>query len=227
MRRLVALAVALALGASPASAQSPVVGSGSFTTAPILEPGTYRDTVLPEEYVYYAVHVGAGQRLRVTASSGLTSEETSRLGLGFLKVNLHAPDRSLIFDAEGDASTVGGDEEPIDVAAPPATTAQEAASDTTSAWSGPGTYFIATYAVFVGQGELTKAEVAMEFTIAVEGEAQSEPAPSPTPTPSPTATAAPPAAESGDASPAIAAGAGIGGLLAGVVAGIALRQRRR
>ena len=42
----------------PRRTPTPVVGAGSFTTAPILEPGSYRDTVLPEEYLYYGVRVG-------------------------------------------------------------------------------------------------------------------------------------------------------------------------
>ena len=75
MRRratLAAAVVAALLAAAPAAAQdaAPVVGAGSFTDAPIIEPGTYRDTVLPEEYLYYGVRVGAGQRLRVTLNAG-------------------------------------------------------------------------------------------------------------------------------------------------------------
>ena len=45
---------------------TPVVGGGSFNVAPILEPGPYRDTILPEEYLYYGFRLAAGQRLRVT-----------------------------------------------------------------------------------------------------------------------------------------------------------------
>ena len=90
---LVAAVVAL-LVASPAMAQdaAPVVGAGSFTSAPILEPGTYRDTVLPEEYLYYGVRVGAGQRLRVTLEAGLDPRELADLGLAYVQVNLHGPD---------------------------------------------------------------------------------------------------------------------------------------
>ena len=36
---------------------TPVVGGGSFNAAPILEPGRYRDTILPAEYLYYGVRV--------------------------------------------------------------------------------------------------------------------------------------------------------------------------
>ena len=30
------------------------MGGGSFNAAPLLEPGRYRDTLLPGEYLYYA-----------------------------------------------------------------------------------------------------------------------------------------------------------------------------
>ena len=97
------------LAAAPAAAQdaAPVVGAGSFTSAPIIEPGTYRDTVLPEEYLYYGVRVAAGQRLRVRLQAGLTSRELADLGLAFVQVNLHGPDRARLFGISGRASTAG------------------------------------------------------------------------------------------------------------------------
>ncbi len=61
-RAVLAVLVAMLLTAAPASAQTyaPVVGAGSFTTAPILKPGAYRDTILPEEYLYYGVRSRPG-----------------------------------------------------------------------------------------------------------------------------------------------------------------------
>ena len=78
--------------------------------------------------------------------------------------------------------------------------------------------------MFVGSGELTKAEVPITFTVALEGQAQAEPTPTPSPTPSPTPTpaAVPPEPEAQDSTPAAAAVAGVGGLLAGVVGAIVL-----
>jgi Ca-activated chloride channel family protein len=229
---LFAVVAALLVGAAPASAQDPepVVGAGSFTTAPILEPGTYRDTVLPEEYLYYGVRVAAGQRLRATLKAGLTSAEFSDLGIGFVQVNLHGPDRVQLFDATGPEGTGGSDTAPADTTSPEARSLEQARTSVSSGWQGPGVYFIAVYGVFVGSGELTKAEIPFTLTVAVEGQAQAEPSPSPTPTPSPTAAAtASPAAtpdEGDDSTPAVAAGAGVGGLLIGVVGGIVLRRRR-
>ena len=190
--------VALLLAAAPASAQEPepVVGAGSFTTAPILEPGSYRDTVLPEEYLYYGVRVAAGQRLHVKLEVGLTAAEFTNLGIAFVQVNLHGPDRAQLFDATGPDSTSGSDSAPADTISPEARSLEQARTSVSSGWQGPGVYFIAVYAPFVGSGELTKAEVPITFSVALEGQAQSEPSPTATPTASPTpeASAAPPEA---------------------------------
>ena len=229
MMRLVLAVVVALVAAAPAMAQeaTPVVGAGSFTSAPILEPGTYRDTVLPEEYLYYGVRVAAGQRLRVTLDAGLDPRELADLGLAFVQVNLHGPDRAMLFGLSGRESTAGSGAEPVDIATNPADTIEEARTSTSSGWEGPGVYFIAVYAVFVGSGELTKAEIPITFTVALEGQAQSEPTPTPSPTLTPRATAAPPEPDAQDSTPMAAAGAGVAGLLAGVVGGIALRRRRR
>ncbi len=230
---LAAAVVAALLAATPAAAQgpTPVVGGGSFTDAPIIEPGTSRDTVLPEEYLYYGVRVGAGQRLRVTLDAGLTSEEFSDLGIAYVNVNLHGPDRAFFFDSTGPRGTSGRGSDPSDVITEPALPVSETRDSVANSWVGPGVYFLAVYAVFVGTGELTKAEIPVTFTVALEGQAQTEatPTPSPSPSPSPTsiATAAPAAAEEPDSTPMAAAGAGVAGLLAGVVGGIALRRQRR
>ena len=235
MRRRAVLAAALAaavLAAAPAVAQepAPVVGGGSFTDAPIVEPGTYRDTVLPEEYLFYGVRVGAGQRLRVTLEAGLTSEELSFLRIAYVQVNLHGPDRAKLFDVTGPSGTSGLGSERADVIAAPALAVKEARETVVNSWVGPGVYFFAVYAVFVGADELPKAEIPVQLSVALEGQARSEPTPTPTPSPSPTptpaATPAPRFEPESDPAPMAAAGAGLGGLLVGVVAAIALRRRR-
>jgi hypothetical protein len=63
-RTLLVLALtALALPA-PALAQGgaakPVVGGGSFNTAPLLAPGTYSDTVAAGETAYWKVRLAKG-----------------------------------------------------------------------------------------------------------------------------------------------------------------------
>ena len=81
-----AAAAALALPA-PALAQSatakPVVGGGSFNTAPLLAPGTYSDTVAAGETVYWKVRLAKGQVLRVKATVDTSQIQTDPLADGY------------------------------------------------------------------------------------------------------------------------------------------------
>jgi Ca-activated chloride channel family protein len=87
-RALAVLAGALALSA-PALAQGatakPVVGGGSFNTAPLLAPGTYEDTVAAGETVYWKVRLAKGQVLRVKATVDTSQIQTDPLADGFDK----------------------------------------------------------------------------------------------------------------------------------------------
>jgi Ca-activated chloride channel homolog len=64
------IAVALSLLAAPAHAQkaAPVKGGGSFNDAPLVEPGTYKDTILPGEQLYYAFTIAEGQQAKVAVA---------------------------------------------------------------------------------------------------------------------------------------------------------------
>jgi hypothetical protein len=231
-----ALGLVLALALVPATARAqdgdytPIVGSGSFNAAPILEPGRYRDTVLPEEYLYYAVRVQPGQSLHVTASSELDRDAWSELNVAFVKVNVAAPDRKEIdSDIDGDQSFTSSDDDPADFATQPATTAADE-DESEVAWTGPGVYFISFYPAYVGSGDPPKAEIPFHFEVALEGDAQTEPSATPvaTATPEPKATATPaPSSDGGGTSPAVAAGFGVAGLLVGAAAGFLLRRRSR
>jgi hypothetical protein len=230
--KLATLALVFALApAAPAAAQdeyTPIVGSGSFNAAPLLEPGRYRDTVLPEEYLYYAVRVGPGQSLHVTANSELDEEAWQDLTVAFVKVNVAAPDRKEIdSDIDGDQTFTSARDSPADFTTPPATTVADE-DDTEVAWTGPGVYFISVYPAYVGGGDPPKAEIPFHFEVALEGQAQTEPSATPvaTPTPKATATATPaPEEDGGGTSPAMAAGFGVAGLALGALAGFALRRR--
>jgi len=230
--RLATLALALMLVlAAPAAAQddyAPVVGSGSFNDAPVLAPGRYRDTVLPEEYLYYAVEVKPGQSLHVTASSELDTDAWSDLNVAFVKVNVAAPDRKEVDSGiEGHQSFTSADDDPADFTTAPATTVADE-DETQVSWTGPGVYFISFYPAFVGSGDPPKAEIPFHFEIALEGQAQTEPSATPvaTPTPKPKATVTPAASQGGGGtSPALAAGFGLAGLVAGAAVGFALRRR--
>jgi hypothetical protein len=224
-----ACAITLAL-AAPAVAQdsyTPIVGSGSFNAAPILQPGRYRDTVLPEEYLYYAVELKPGQSLHVTANSELDRDAWSDLNVAFVKVNVAAPDRKEI-DPDGEQSFTSADDDPADFTTPAATTVA-GEDETEIAWTGPGVYFISFYPAYVGGGEPPKAEIPFHFEIALEGAAQTEPSATPISTPTPKATATPTPAPDpgGGTSPAVAAGFGVAGLAAGAALGFALKRRPR
>jgi hypothetical protein len=226
---IAALAVLLAL-AAPAAAQAPdpVVGGGSFNAAPILEPGSYRDTLLPTEYLYYAFRLEPGQRLHVTANADMPIEDFQALGMSDITANFHSPTRSHYtstpdFDARGNFRVEG--EPPLDITGP-----QPSAEHDTRVfgpWAGPGVYYVAFYATFTGAGEPPKAEIPFHFDVSVEGAAQATPTPTPSPSPTASPTPAPEAADGSGGGAGVAAAVGVGGLAVGAVGGLALRRRRR
>jgi Ca-activated chloride channel family protein len=227
----VALVLALAL-AAPAAAQTPptpVVGGGSFNAAPILQPGSYSDTVLPAEYLYYAVRVGAGQRLRLSGAADLDATDLLHLGVTQVFLTIHSPTRMDVSPfsdgtAEADIGQPGG----ASFEGPSVQASGD--SETDGPWTGPGVYFISVQAVYRGSElDPPKAEIPFHFTIALEGAVQPTPTPTPvrTATPRPTATPTATPAKSGGSGAGVAAGVGVGGLLIGLIAGLALRRARR
>ena len=237
MRRALALAVVLTAWLAPTAraqdAGTPVVGGGSFNSAPVLEPGTYRDTILPTEYLYYGFRLAAGQRLDVTVTlPDIEPESVRSMGVIWLAGNIHTPTRTEtdVFasrdDAIGFAGT--GPNETLSVSSDDVSPEQD--NSDRGAWRGAGVYYLALHAV-VGQGttDPVRAEIPLTFRAEVVGEAQANTTPTPTPTPTSTATPAAAPAEPDDSGPpaALAAVAGVGGILIGVIAGIARRGRRR
>jgi Ca-activated chloride channel family protein len=240
VRRLAGAVLALVLlAAAPAEAQDrgdPVVGGGSFNSAPILEPGRYHDTILPGEYLYYGFRLAAGQKLRVEATHpDIDNEDVRRLGVIFLSANIHSPTRARGSDTEqpGDHPFIGFgnfESEPLIVTSPEAQAAEDDSTD--GGWASAGVYYLALHAVWRSDGKRPKAEIPFTFAAEVTGAAQPNATPSATPTPTATATRTPtpaPRAEEADAGPsaAVAAIGGVGGILLGVVVGIARRGRRR
>jgi hypothetical protein len=67
-RALLLVLAALALAASPAGAQTPIAGGGSFNDAPVLGPGRYADTLRGGEQLFYAVTLKPGQMLTAGAT---------------------------------------------------------------------------------------------------------------------------------------------------------------
>jgi hypothetical protein len=113
VRRSACLA-ALALLALPAAAHAqgegkPVVGGGSFNTAPLLAPGRYTDTVAAGETVYWKVKVAKGQTLEATATVDNSQIETDifsddyQRGLAGLsyRLDIHSALREQFSDESG------------------------------------------------------------------------------------------------------------------------------
>jgi Ca-activated chloride channel family protein len=109
------LIAALALLFAPASAHAqdgkPIVGGGSFNTAPLLAPGTYADTVAAGETVYWKIRLAKGQQLTAKATVDVSQIETEagkpdfEIGLDLLdyKIDIFTPLREPLsgeYDAE-------------------------------------------------------------------------------------------------------------------------------
>lgn len=109
------LASAALLLAAPAGARAdgtPVVGGGSFNTAPLLAEGRYSDSVAAGETVYWKVRLAKGQVLEVTATVDTSaiqddvSKPDYRSGLALLDYHLdiHSPLREPLGQNYPDAS---------------------------------------------------------------------------------------------------------------------------
>jgi Ca-activated chloride channel family protein len=110
-RRAAIAALAACALALPASAHgaTPVVGGGSFNTAPLLGAGDYSDTVAAGETVYWRVRVAKGQVLKVKATVDTSQIETDvtaadyQRGLNFLdyRIDIFSPLREQLSEESG------------------------------------------------------------------------------------------------------------------------------
>jgi hypothetical protein len=247
VRRAIALAGALGL-LLPAAAfgqasgtRTAAVGGGSFNAAPLLAPGRYRDTILPNEFLYYGVKLAVGQRLHVRARIASSDWRTwNDAAFGFA-INLSTPLRErIIGPVEEDVLGNGNDElGPVsdenmagrlhwDFYGPRALPLREALEQ--DPYDGPGTWYVSFNLLASGR-QNTVAEFPVEFDLELDGTAQSEP---PDPTPAATATPTPTAAEpsergTDDGGPGILAVGALGalGLAAGLMLGSLPGRRRR
>jgi Ca-activated chloride channel homolog len=244
-RRLIAAMATAAAAALPvpatAGAQAiagnarPVVGGGSFNTAQTLTPGTYRDTLLPREFLYYAVEAKPGQRIRVRVEAD-TDDDTFEHTNSVIEIVTFGPLRNVL---GGDPDTDDSITAPGDVAEVTTLPAgQDEVADGGTPQPGPGRYYVAFFSDWTKAVAPLQAEVPMRFTVSVldPSGAAATATPSPMPTRTPAETPAPGAAartdDGGDGSgtnAVVLAGSAVGGVLVGtllaVVAG--LRRRRR
>jgi Ca-activated chloride channel family protein len=238
VRLVLAALLALAL-ASPAAAQTtvgtPVVGGGSFNTAPVLAPGTFRDTILPAEYLYYGFKLEAGQQLHIKAHTDIDQSEVNAMGVLYVSLNIHTPTRVSDPNSNqpGDhksALQTGGDNGELAISSDVVRPDQDNGASGT--WPGAGVYYLAVHTAYTGDRfPPPRSEIPFTFTATISGQAVPSTTDTPTPTATPSATATPAVrkseASAGGTSPAVAAVFGVGGILIGVVAGIARRRRRR
>jgi Ca-activated chloride channel family protein len=230
-RRVLLLAVALALLPAVAQAQGtdrkPAVGGGSYNDAPLLEPGSYRDTIQPGERVFYAFDVKAGQRLHVRAV--LPGDGGLIPGADVFALGIETPLREVALaaaaeDLTGNGTFVTKTDTPIEYRTAPAPTF--AASDDPvrfDEYRGPGTYFV-SLDLQTSNPEPLPIEHEVELDVSVEGTPQPEPTPERTPAP-----ATPTPAASQERGGEWAAGlviAGLAGLLVGVVLAVVGRLAR-
>ena len=243
MRRA-ALTLVLALTlAAPARAQDrgePVVGGGSFGSAPLLKAGRYHDTILPGEYLYYGFRLAAGQKLRVTLTHpDIDNRSVQELGVIGLSGRIHNPTRTVdsLPTEDGDKIDLGfglDEREPLIVSSPDVVADPDGGTE--RLFKNAGTYFLALHTLYSGHNTPPRAEIPFTFAAEITGTAQPNVTPAATPTATGTATpkatataAATPAESASDSGPpaALAAVFGVGGILIGVIAGIARRGRRR
>jgi Ca-activated chloride channel family protein len=232
VRRLAGtLTLLAALAAAPtahAQAARPAVGGGSFNDAPLLAPGSYRDTIRAGERLYYAFSVQPGQRLHVTAVAPGDGEHVPE---GPFTVGIATPLRDpnpepFDQDIAGNGNSVFYTNRRMELVTPAVPTfaaADREPPDT--GYDGPGTWFV-TLRLASTDTVPRPIEVPVELSVAVEGQPQAEPRP--TRTPAPTATAAPEKSQTSGGTGVAALLAALVGLLAGLaVAAITVRRRAR
>jgi Ca-activated chloride channel family protein len=197
-----------------------VVGGGSFADAPLLEPGSYRDTILPGERLFYGIRLEPGQQLRMRAKLDVKPGEVDQdTAVGF-SIGLQTPLREVIVDTDEDIaghSTVGSVDDTLEVLYPKVLAASGARSETGD-YPGPGVWYPSVYLIS-NQRRPAKVEFPVEFELEAVGDPQPDASPEPTPA---KATPAPaPEGESGGGGTSAGAIAGIGlaGLLVGLVGG--------
>jgi hypothetical protein len=233
--RLVAALVVLAVWAPVARAQdaTPVVGGGSFNTAPLIGPGTYRDTLLPGERLFYGVKLEAGQRLQVSGQLDAKEHVIEDAATGF-SVGIQTPLREVDVldlvdqDITGNGTvTTGSPGGKIEFVSVPVL-AGSAARDEGITYRGPGTWFVSLYLISQEQ-DPPRIELPVNLSVKVIGSPQPDPEPEKTPA---AATAAPAAGGGDGGGPSIGTilGVGLGALVLGGALGAlaaAVTRRRR
>jgi hypothetical protein len=239
VRRVALLVAGIALGlAAPAAAQeaaadrTPLVGGGSFLTAPLIETGEYSDTLLPAERLYYGVKLEAGQRLRVGAELDVAADKYDDYASGF-SLGVQTPLREVDVlgavdeDITGNSSVTTDFDDRLEYITPPVLS-RSAAFDEVGVYRGPGTWYVSMFLTTTDDRPRR-----IEFPVRLDVEVMGEPQPETEPEPTPEATASPApedeesAGDDGGGTSIVSIlGLGVAGLVVGLVGGAALGRRR-
>jgi Ca-activated chloride channel family protein len=231
----VAAALALALpGAAAAQiggAATPVVGGGSFNAAPLIEPGRYRDTLLPGERLHYGIELQAGQSLRVAGELDVRQGEIDfDTAVGF-SIGIATPLREnevtdlVDRDVTGNTSVSTNLTDRIEFVSTPVLAASGARGSSGN-YRGPGTWYVSLY-LSSQEEEPARVELPVDFEVEVMGEPQPDAEPEPTPAePTPSPEREQEGSDGGGPSAGALLGTGVGGLLAGLAGGALLGRRR-
>lgn len=142
-----------------------VTGGPSAGDAPMLEPGTYQDTILPDESLWYAVELREGEELVVNATLGGFPElpEPRPFNSQYLEIQLVDPtleDYSVLGDGYGRADGAG----PTAVS----TSVRTGGDGTYNPETEPGTYYVRV-ALEDFMDEMQPREFPLELTVEVAG----------------------------------------------------------
>jgi hypothetical protein len=168
----------LLLGHPGAVGAPPVEGGGSFTDAPILEPGAYSDTIRMREKLFYAVDLQAGERLRfeLRAKGERTgpSEPT-----GTLLLNVYNPVRAE-YVINKVKSFTGANKATIKMRGPRVGSTK----GLDDFWAQPGTYYVSVrfYKLLAPneRSPVFRREYPTRIDVDITGQAVASPSPTPT-----------------------------------------------
>ena len=168
-------------GARAQTARAPVVGGGSYNDAPLLDPGSFSDTVLPGERLFYGFKLEAGQRLHVTARLRGVSDDAFKDVADVWAVGIETPLREVEIqdlvdrDVTGNGTLTGTGTARIEFVSEPALT-MSAAREEDQTYRGPGTWFVNVY-VATTKTDPVRRELPVDLDVAVEGDAAGGPEP--------------------------------------------------
>jgi len=162
-----------------------VVGSGSYNEAPVLEPGSYADTIRGTETNVYAVELQPGQQLEAQVTVDKQNFDGIE-GIVGLVAQIATPARVPAGEAEDDVSFAAspGGKVAIQLTGPEAQDSTTAAGD--DIFPAPGRWYIEA-AIDDPNEEVGKIEFPLELEIQVNGTptAEEEPPIEPEPEPEP------------------------------------------